>query len=186
MGTNNFWDKYQNTDIKPFLKNEIFEGIIGAKEFKILKTNGLLDTSSVLISIKDPNDKPFPKELLNFKDTLEVGFYDTEDTTGSYATLTKEQAKEIALFILKHKNERFLVHCHAGMSRSAGVAKAIEFITRFDGDRYLQATSNSDINDFSDSDGNRRYFPNFVVQKRITTELMELIDKGQNQPTQGV
>ena len=131
--------------------------------------------SSVLISIKNPNDKLLDKEFLNFKDNLEISFYDTEDATGSYATLNKEQAKEIAKFILKNKNEKFLIHCSAGMSRSAGVGKVVELIKIFKGNEYLQSISSSEIDNFCDDNGLKRYFPNFTVQKIITKELLSLI-----------
>jgi len=169
-----FWDKYQNTTIKPFLQNDTFEGIVGNNEFIILKQNGLLDLNSVLISIKDPNDKPHPKELLSFKDVIEISFYDTEDTDGSYATLSQTQAQELAMFILKNKDNRFLIHCRAGMSRSAGVAKVVELVKLFDCDRYFQATSKSDIDDFTDDSGLKRYFPNLTVQRIITDEILKL------------
>lgn len=42
-------------------------------------------------------------------------------------TMTAEQAKEIADFVNKYKDdvEQIIVHCDAGMSRSAGCAAAI-------------------------------------------------------------
>ena len=41
--------------------------------------------------------------------------------------ITKEQAKQIATFVKKHYGnvEQIIVHCEAGISRSAGVAAAI-------------------------------------------------------------
>jgi len=168
-----FWNKYSNTEIKPFLQNDMFEGIVGNNEFITLKQNGLFDLSAVLISIKDPNDKPHSKELLDFEDVLEIEFWDTEYLEGSYATLNESQAKTIAQFILKNKHKRFLIHCHAGMSRSAGVAKAVEFVKRFECNRYLQSTTNSVVDDFADQSGLTRYFPNFTIQQKIIKEILK-------------
>ena len=40
------------------------------------------------------------------------------------------QAKEIYDFIMKNKNSEFLINCEAGVSRSAAVGLAIEYLLR--------------------------------------------------------
>jgi len=44
-----------------------------------------------------------------------------------------EQGKELKEFILKNSNKSFLIHCTAGISRSAGVALAIECLIEYEG-----------------------------------------------------
>lgn len=66
----------------------------------------------------------------HFKDALELKFWDIEEDFNDYKIITDNQAKQIYDFILKNKNEQFLINCEAGVSRSAGVGLAIEYLLR--------------------------------------------------------
>lgn len=83
----------------------------------------MLDT--VLISINDPCCKVEP--LYVFKDTLTLEFLDLEEDAeyGEDFKISKEQAKEIAEFLLNAKKEGYncIVHCTAGVCRSGAVAE---------------------------------------------------------------
>lgn len=61
------------------------------------------------------------------KDLLRVEFDDVEGFVGSdgFDVFTHTMAGKIQEFAKKHADEDILVHCHAGMSRSAAVAKWI-------------------------------------------------------------
>lgn len=75
------------------------------------------------ISITGPRDEPVNwQENPNIKG-LSVAFRDTENDTG----ISHEDAERIARFIMENKDEyvHIIIHCSAGISRSAGVAAAI-------------------------------------------------------------
>ena len=71
----------------------------------------------------------------HFANTLELKFWDIEEDIGNYKIITDEQAKQIYDFIVKNKDKEFLINCEAGVSRSAGVGLAIEYLLR-DKDLY--------------------------------------------------
>jgi len=114
-----------------------------------------------LISITDPDRDNIQIDTSVFKNTLEIKFWDLEKPFGDYKIITKEQGKTIRDFI--NENEVFLVHCEAGISRSAGVAKAIECLKGFSKDTYLYSITNS-----QDSIRNHvRYYPNHIVYSTV-------------------
>jgi predicted protein tyrosine phosphatase len=81
------------------------------------------------ITISDPSRKNINHNN-HFVDTLELKFWDIEEDIGSYKIITNEQAKQIYDFIVKNKDKEFLINCEAGVSRSAGVGLAIEYLLR--------------------------------------------------------
>ena len=145
--------------IRPYLKNELFEGIVSWEEYLIMFNADVLDKfNTVLISIHDPNREVHPPEKVKgFVDVLQIRFWDVEDSIGNYNIIKPEQGAEIRQFIEEHKNLRFLVHCAAGVSRSAGVGMAIECICNYNGNVYEYHTSHSDIK------SHNRYSPNYTV-----------------------
>ena len=106
--------------------------VIGREEIQNEEFDNVKDFPSelVFISISDP-DKEFIQTNNHFFDELKIKFWDI-DNEGicKYVPINKDQAKEIKDFILKHKDKKFLINCEAGMSRSAGVACAVEVLTR--------------------------------------------------------
>jgi hypothetical protein len=102
-----------------------------AESFDVDYYDNILNLPSDLcfISISDPH-KDFIKTNGYFKDELFLKFYDVEEPIGNYVPITDEQAKYIYDFIIKNKDSMFLINCEAGVSRSAGVGLAIEYITR--------------------------------------------------------
>lgn len=149
-----------------WLSNEQFHAVYGQMDY-LKDYNG--DTipnkeEMALIAIKDPGQTPHPAEKIQgFADVLQIQFWDIEESLGRYEAITKEQGSIIEDFIIKNKDKRFLVHCAAGQSRSAGVACAIECIANYDGDSYGYKTGYSAIKAF-DSD---RYSPNWTVYDAI-------------------
>ena len=88
----------------------------------------------ITISITDPASKkgkdygeanlfPSDKRL----DTLRLEFYDITESVGHYYPISKEQAQQIVDFVRgwKDKVGLIVVHCEAGISRSAAVAAAL-------------------------------------------------------------
>jgi predicted protein tyrosine phosphatase len=156
------WDNRMSS-IKPYLKNDLFEGIVGWEEYLIMYNADVLNKSNtVLISIHDPDKAVHPdSKVEGFHDVLQIKFWDIETPIGNYDIIEPEQGKELRDFIEKHKDKRFLIHCAAGMSRSAGVGCAVECIVNFDGDDYGYKTGHSDIK------AHDRYSPNPTVYNMI-------------------
>lgn len=151
---------------KFYVYNELFHGIIGKEEFKKISSKMDDETKKdlVLISITEPDNDYIEKEYIEgFHDVLETKFWDIEkDITDSlsnvtYSAITKTEGQKIKEFILKNKDKCFLIHCHAGISRSAGVGCAVECIVNFGGNIYEYQTSYSDIK------SHQRYAPNYTV-----------------------
>jgi len=155
-----------NYRLEAYLKNDLFEGVIGKMDYLNLYNADVLDKSNTaLISIHDPDRMVHPDiKLEGFADVLQIQFWDIEEAFGNYKPITKEQGKIIRDFIEANKDLRFLVHCAAGQSRSAGVGMAIECIVNFDGNIYNYQTGDSDIKKHP------RYSPNYVVFDKIMGE----------------
>ena len=146
-----------------FIQNDLFFGVFGKDEYLTLNKRNEIDKDNlVLISIHDPDQKIHSlTDVQGFDDVLQIQFWDLEESIANYEIITSEQGQEIREFILKNKNKRFLVHCAAGISRSAGVACAIECLVDFDGINYNYKTSNSDVK------SHWRYSPNWTVYDKI-------------------
>lgn len=113
----------------------------------------------VIVSIIEPGEKPIDFGKNNTRlAVLSLNFYDldfnpekwgekdTKEIVEQYGhgIFTPDQAKQIVDFIesWKDKAELVMVHCSAGVSRSAGVAGAISLVLngsdkKFFGDRYI-------------------------------------------------
>lgn len=131
--------------------------------------SSLIRTSHAIISITDPD-----KELADFApnqnriDILSLQFYDLEDirdemaledaaeyvNTFGHGLFSNAQAVQIVDFVerIKDKVNGILIHCEAGVSRSAAVAAAIELMLNGSSDRI-----------FND----RRYSPNLYVYTKL-------------------
>lgn len=88
------------------------------------------DFKSAIISITDTDkaDVIFEKNEANgIRAVLRLKFDDVERDYKNEHCITKEDAESIVKFVNKNKNkvDKFIVHCEAGVSRSAGVGAAI-------------------------------------------------------------
>lgn len=88
------------------------------------------DFKTAIISITDTDkaDVIFEKNEINgIRAVLRVKFDDVERDYKNEHCITKEDAENIVKFVNKNKNkvDEFIVHCEAGVSRSAGVGAAI-------------------------------------------------------------
>ena len=84
-----------------------------------------------MISIFTPGDEyqAGPGVRGGVKELLSVGFCDVSEDSSETPAITQEDAHKIAQFILYRVSkgcDDFVIHCDAGMSRSAGVARAME------------------------------------------------------------
>jgi len=144
------------------IKNELFYSVLGKDEF-LDEIKNIEDRSNItVICIHDPDVDIHSKEILQgFHDVLQIKFWDLESDIGRYNAITSTQGKIIRDFIQKNKDSRFLVHCMAGISRSAGVACAIECIVNYNGNDFLYKTGSSDVKNY------KRYSPNYTVYDAI-------------------
>jgi hypothetical protein len=81
-----------------------------------------------IISITEPDSIPGEAQLLaGWHAIHRVAFHDIDRTSIGYQLMTIEDAQSIVEFVHAHAEnvEGFVVHCKAGISRSAGVAKWI-------------------------------------------------------------
>ena len=88
------------------------------------------DYKTAIISITDTDkaDVIFEKNEVNgIRAVLKLKFDDVERDYKNEHCITKEDAENIVKFVNKNKNkvDKFIVHCEAGVSRSAGVGAAI-------------------------------------------------------------
>jgi predicted protein tyrosine phosphatase len=154
------------------ISTRTIEAIISRDEMQCAIYQNVIDKENlVLISIGEPGREEtiltsdFVKD---FKDVLQVEFWDIEEDFSEYKIIADEQAKLIQDFIIKNKDNRFIINCQAGISRSAAVGKAIECIKFFgigEEAKYNYLTSfNSEISAHS------RYCPNLTVFDKIVKE----------------
>lgn len=153
------------------VKTELIECIISRDEMRrMIYNNEIQKDKFVLISIGEPGEIYKhtilrPDEIHGFKDVLQIEFWDVLEDRENYKMITDEQGKIIQDFILKNINETFVIHCAAGISRSAGVGKAVECLKYFgagDDAKYEYQTCFS-----SKIDEHKRYSPNLTVFNKI-------------------
>lgn len=117
--------------------------------------NSSINEDDVIISIVSP-EKDHPRPTVNCLKRLDIEFHDvmwenavSTDSIYMPAGMTDQQAMDIAMFASEWvpKAGRLIVHCEAGVSRSAGVAVGIA--------RYL-------LND-EDENAIRDHSPHFNV-----------------------
>ena len=119
------------------------------------KASAIIKTPHAIISITDP-DRGVPafKPNENRLGILHLQFYDLEDISAqmepkdAVAYLTQfgdglfkdDQAVEIAAFVegIKDRVKGILVHCEAGVSRSAAVAAVMELVLNGSNEIVLQ------------------------------------------------
>lgn len=153
-----------------YLQNELFHAVYGKLDYLKDYNNGIENKDNIaLISIHNPDSLIHPhSKIEGFADVLQTQFWDIERSENHNGILkvplTHNQGTELREFILKNKDKKFIVHCAAGQSRSAGVACAIECLVNFNGSVYDYQTGSSEIKDHI------RYSPNYVVFDMIVKD----------------
>ena len=176
-----------NTDIK----NIICLPVYMIEDYDIWMPKEIIEQPHIAISIRSPfvEKAELPKvntrkdtlflEVTDVnsqlkKDLLEEVNYDEKELFSKYKTLKKHffspsHAKEICDFLEKYKDIKIiLVNCEAGVSRSAGLSKALE-------EYFNRETVKKYGNKF---DNPNRYLPNDLFYKFTKQELEERF--GQN------
>lgn len=130
------------------LRNNLFEAVFSKKE---LKENYLkLSNEAVLIVVSNPDNNNFTK-LNFFSKELYVSFYDSEES-GFYLPISESITKSLKKFIVDNIDKKFIICCEAGISRSSGIAKAVEVLSGIE---------------IGGIDSFKRYRPNKFLFKRL-------------------
>lgn len=85
-----------------------------------------------LISIGNPDEKTAELNEELFNDILRLNFFDYDPTYSGDQnekeenSMERSQAKQIVEFVENHNSEYFFIHCQMGVSRSCGIAYALE------------------------------------------------------------
>lgn len=102
------------------------------------------DVPTIIISISSTGGIP-PKSLFlhsnpQVKGFTTLAFDDVTTYHEYYYPITEQQARKIAKFVMRYKDsvEQIVVHCDAGISRSAGVAAAIAKYLNLNNDRFFK------------------------------------------------
>lgn len=135
--------------------------VLNRKETEKISEDG---KSLFVISITDP-EKPLAKINVSEERILRLQFYDTEwkvpllDGEFIYP-MSKEDAIKIVNFINKNIQniETLIVHCEAGISRSAGIGAAISNFFNKDDKEYFESY---------------RYVPNRWCYRNVLNAFME-------------
>lgn len=164
-----------NRNNQAWLHNDLFAAVYSFDEYLITYNRNEIRNREdmVLIAIHNP-EEPMHAEskIKGFHDVLQMQFWDTEEGHhDDYPPLTWEQGKEIKDFIENHKDKQFLIHCSAGISRSAGVACAVECIVNYNGVNYDYKIGESAVR------RHYRYSPNSTVYDRIVNNKLEWMNK---------
>lgn len=127
-------------------------------------------TKTIIISLSDPSitykDEPFASDTNGVQAILRLMFADADrpgpDVYGRPVTekdmMNEEHAKAIKAFLHEHPNTDIIVHCDAGISRSAGVAAGI-----------MKALTGDDSPIFD----SHRYRPNMWCYRKTLEALMD-------------
>ncbi|MBQ6928518.1 MAG: dual specificity protein phosphatase family protein [Oscillospiraceae bacterium] len=125
---------------------------------------------SVIISISDPSleydEAPFRTEENRVEAILPLCFSDAEEPGKDVYGLDVEEedlmrdedAQKVARFVLDNRDKRIIVHCDAGISRSAGVGAAIVNYFTGDAGRFFESGE---------------YEPNMWCFSKVMTALIE-------------
>lgn len=164
-------NNYKNTLLKlrnnpeniSTISNELIFAIVGINEMDKIYP----DDKTVLISITEPDSELLSSEIKSrYLSVHETKFWDvlskTVDANGNeFDIISLDVARKIKEFILVNKDNKFVIHCKAGISRSAAVGCAIECLIDYDGCIYSYKTGHSSIKEFW------RYHPNPIVFDEI-------------------
>lgn len=121
-----------------------------------------MDMPCVIISITDPDSAPakFHRNP-QIKSVLRLSFEDVDaDTDGA---MTKEDAEKIVFFVKRWKTKvpHIIVHCEAGISRSAGICAALML--------WLTGSDQAVFDDL-------QYRPNMRCYRLVLNEVQEELD----------
>lgn len=159
---------------KNFISTSKIICIVGQEELETyLEKNYIIKSDNfVAISVHEPDNEGMDETLLknSFNDYLKIAFWDIrqnlkETCNGErYYGITEEQGEEIFNFIIKNLDKQFVIHCKAGISRSAGIGVALEYIYNTTNQKKYDIENNG-ITQFW------RYKPNLFVTEKIIKHI---------------
>lgn len=133
-----------------------------SKENIIKYTQSNNEDKSIVISINDINDVDSFIVQNDINKIYKIHYTFFNDVESGRIAISEDQANEIAEFVLTYKDEidLIIVHCGAGVSRSAGCCAAIM--------KALCGTDNMIFN-------NIYYKPNMKVYREVLKALIQKI-----------
>lgn len=102
------------------------------------------DQPWAVISIRNPGMEPVPFDCPNLKGVLYLEFDDIDKIADGYVTFSLDMARRTWDFIQEHSEvNTLLVHCLMGLSRSPGIAAAVDkALTGDDSKWYVEKVPN--------------------------------------------
>lgn len=122
---------------------------------------GIEQTRGIMvISIHDPDKAPefrLGEKLPKVVGVLTLPFWD--ELEDGYGCMNQSHAKDVAEFVMKHAKGAnvIVVHCEAGISRSAGVGAALAYFMNGDDSYFFRG----------------RFVPNRTCYSRVLRALLE-------------
>lgn len=153
--TNNIFciiDKDSLMIVNPLIENK--------KDKVLISINNSTDTFQDIIDITNCLKTEYHDSFFVVFDDIQEKHLELIQTDEKYKhviPINNIIGKNLKEFILKNQDKQFVIHCSAGISRSAGVGLAIECLLNFNGDKYSFQTGFSKIKE------HRRYAPNYFV-----------------------
>lgn len=96
------------------LSRNLMEKFKGVKDYVVISINDPKRPDAIM-----PDDK-YLKDVARFK------FHDIDEPIDDYVCMDIHQAYRMSQFIKEYEDKLIVIHCTAGLSRSAGVAMAIK------------------------------------------------------------
>ena len=139
---------------------------IHSRESAVNCVKEFIDKRIAIISITDPKQSlnDFTKVDISEDRILRVQFHDLDRPLAGYKIFNNADAKQILDFVKVQIGlvDFFIVHCEAGISRSAGVAAALSKIYNGNDNHIFNCG---------------KYLPNMLVYKTILNEYYRKGDK---------
>lgn len=137
--------------------------VLSRNEMRLYCNVMIKKENKLVISINDFVDGPLHALELNshlFEHIVTQCFDDVSRPREGYTLISDEQAAEIADAVFKYKDkvDEIIIHCYAGISRSAAIAAAIS--------KYLTGDNTEYFN-------YRKYTPNPLVYRKVLSALKE-------------
>ena len=152
------------------VRTDYIESIISKEEVEILIDKNQINNLNnlALISINDPQTQftnedrlPLVEKYCNeFSDFIQVEFWDITSPSedGTQLPIDENTISKLVNFIKTNHDKKFIIHCNAGISRSAGVGLLVHAVLGDFNDLYEFKTGFNNV-----IDEHYRYAPNLTI-----------------------